>query len=151
VTREYVLGLEAVLMGGETIRPGRRTAKGVTGYDVVATIVGSEGTFAVATEITLKLLPQPRAVATLLAVFADPLAAGRSVTGIIHGGHRPRALELLDRTTIEHLRGRTPYRLPDGAGAVVICELDGDPEGLEAQLERCAAACEAAGAIEVQV
>ncbi|MSP60087.1 MAG: FAD-binding protein [Myxococcales bacterium] len=151
VTREYVLGLEVVLMGGETLRPGRRTAKGVTGYDVVALLVGSEGTFGVATEITLKLLPAPRAVATLLAVFGDVLVAGRAVTDIIHHGNRPRALELLDRTTIEHLSGRTPYRIPAGAGAVLICELDGDPEGQGAQLLRCAAACEAAGATEIQV
>jgi glycolate oxidase len=137
-TREYVLGLEAVLMGGETITPGRRTAKGVTGYDVVASIVGSEGTFAVATEITLKLLPRPPSVATLLAVFTGAAFAGDAVTRVIHLGCRPRALELLDGETLDHLRGRTPYRLPDGAGAVVICELDGDPEGLEAQLLRCA-------------
>jgi glycolate oxidase len=150
-TREYVLGLESVRMGGELIRSGRRTPKGVTGYDVTALLVGSEGTFAVATEIVLKLLPRPSGVQTLLAVFADPLAAGRAVSRIITHGYRPRALELLDRTTIEHLRGRTPYRVPDGAGACLIVELDGDPEGLEPQLGRCAAACEAAGATEVQV
>src|SRR5207302_4138268 len=60
-TREYVLGLESVLMGGEVLRCGRRTPKGVTGYDVTAALVGSEGTFAVTTEVTLKLLPQPPA------------------------------------------------------------------------------------------
>ncbi len=151
VTREYVIALEAVLVGGETIRPGRRTAKGVTGYDVVGALVGSEGTFAVATEITVKLLPKPPAVATLLAVFADAVTAGRAVSEVIHRGHRPRALELLDRATIEHLRGRTPYRLPDGAGAVVICELDGDPEGLDAALARAGDACEAAGAIAIEI
>jgi glycolate oxidase len=151
VTREYVLGLEVVLMGGETLTPGRRTQKGVTGYDVVATIVGSEGTFGVATQVTLRLLPRPTGVATLLAVFPDALIAGAAVTRVIKLGCRPRALELLDRTTIEHVRGRTPYRIPDSAGAVVLCEIDGDPEGLEAQLLRCAEACERAGASEIQV
>jgi glycolate oxidase len=151
VTREYVLGLEAVLMGGETLRCGRRTSKGVTGYDVVGAIVGSEGTFAVATEITLKLLPRPSAVATFLAVFRDAFVAGDAVTAVLHLGARPRALELLDRATIEHLRGRAPYRFPDGAGAVVLCELDGEPDGLDAQLERCAAACERAGAVEILI
>jgi glycolate oxidase len=150
-TREYVIGLEVVLMGGEVLRPGRRTPKGVTGYDVVGALVGSEGTFAVATEITVKLLPKPPSVATLLAVFADVLVAGRAVGELISRGHRPRALELLDRATIDHLRGRTPYRIPDGAGAVLLCELDGDPEGIDARLLRCANACEAAGATEVQV
>ncbi|MDB4969977.1 MAG: linked oxidase domain protein [Myxococcales bacterium] len=151
VTREYVLGLESVRMGGEVLRCGRRTQKGVVGYDVTAALVGSEGTFAVATELTLKLLPKPPAVQTLLAVFADPIAAGQAVTRAIHLGARPRALELLDRATIDHLRGRTPYRLPDGAGAVLLCELDGDPEGLDHALMRCAQACEAAGAIDVLI
>src|SRR6476619_3423009 len=117
-TREYVLGLESVLMGGEVLRCGRRTPKGVTGYDVTAALVGSEGTFAVTTEVTLKLLPRPPAVATLLAVFSDLLVAGQAVSGILRQGARPRALELLDRTTLDHLRGRTPYRIPDSAGAV---------------------------------
>jgi glycolate oxidase len=151
VMREYVLGLECVQMGGEVLRCGRRTQKGVVGYDVTAAIVGSEGTFAVATELTLKLLPKPPAVQTLLAVFRDPALAGQAVTRAIHLGARPRALELLDRATIDHLRGRTPYRLPDDAGAVLLCELDGDPEGLEHALLRCAQACEAAGAVEVLV
>jgi glycolate oxidase len=90
-------------------------------------------------------------VATLLAVFPDLFVAGEAVTRVIRLGTRPRALELLDRTTLEHLRGRTPYRLPPDAGAVVLCELDGEPEGLDAALERCAQACEQAGAVEVTV
>jgi glycolate oxidase len=151
VTREYVLGLECVQMGGEVLRCGRRTQKGVVGYDVTAAIVGSEGTFAVATELTLKLLPRPSAVQTLLAVFADAIAAGQAVTRAIKLGARPRALELLDRATTDHLRGRTPYRLPEGAGAVLLCELDGDPEGLDQALLRCAQACEAAGAVDVLI
>jgi glycolate oxidase len=150
-TREYVLGLESVLMGGEVLRCGRRTPKGVTGYDVTAALVGSEGTFAVTTEVTLKLLPRPPAVATLLAVFADLFVAARAVSAILHLGARPRALELLDRTTIEHLRGRTPYRIPETAGAVILCELDGPAEGLDAELLRCADACEKSGAVEVLV
>ena len=116
VTREYVLGLESVLMGGELLRCGRRTPKGVTGYDVTAALVGSEGTFAVVSEMTLKLLPRPPAVATLLAVFADLLVAGEAVSRILQLGARPRALELLDRMTLDHLRGRTPYRIPESAG-----------------------------------
>ncbi len=150
-TREYVLGLESVLMGGELLRCGRRTPKGVTGHDVTAALVGSEGTFAVVTEMTLKLLPAPPAVATLLAVFQDLLVAGEAVSKILKLGARPRALELLDRLTLDHLRGRTPYRIPESAGAVILCELDGAPEGLEAELLRCAAACEQAGAVEVLV
>jgi glycolate oxidase len=150
-TREYVLGLESVLMGGEVLRCGRRTPKGVTGYDVTAALVGSEGTFSVTTEVTLKLLPKPAAVATLLAVFSDLLVAGHAVSQIIALGARPRALELLDRMTLDHLRGRTPYRIPESAGAVILCELDGAAEGLEAELLRCADACEKSGAIDILV
>jgi glycolate oxidase len=150
-TREYVLGLESVLMGGEVLRCGRRTPKGVTGYDITAALVGSEGTFAVTTEVTLKLLPKPPAVATLLAVFSDLFVAGEAVSRILQLGARPRALELVDRMTLDHLRGRTPYRIPDSAGAVILCELDGAAEGLDAELLRCAGACEKAGAVEVLV
>ena len=151
VTREYVLALECALMSGETIRPGHRTHKGVTGYDVVGAIVGSEGTFAVTTEITLKLLPLPPAVAAMVAVFPDVVTAGECVGMLLRGGHRPRALELLDRSTIDHLRGRTPYRLPEGAGALLLIELDGEPEGIEPALLRCAAACEKGGATAIEV
>jgi glycolate oxidase len=150
-TREYVLGLESVLMGGEVLRCGRRTPKGVTGYDMTAALVGSEGTFAVATEVTLKLLPKPQGVATLLAVFSDLFVAGKAVSRIIALGTRPRAMELLDKLTLDHLRGRTPYRIPENAGAVILCELDGVPEAMEPELLRCAEACEKAGAIEILV
>ncbi|HEY3353849.1 MAG TPA: FAD-linked oxidase C-terminal domain-containing protein [Polyangia bacterium] len=152
VTRTYVLGLELALMGGERLRVGRRTVKGVTGYDVVATVVGSEGTLAIATEITLRLLPQPAGVATMLAVLPDALAAGRAVGGILRAGYVPRALELLDGVVVEHLiRKESPYRFPAGAGAVVLCELDGDPDSLEAMMLKVAARCEAEGALDVLV
>jgi glycolate dehydrogenase FAD-linked subunit len=151
VTREYVIGLEVALMGGELLRMGRRTAKGVTGYDLVGAFVGSEGTFGVTTEITVKLLPRPTGVATMLAVFDSIAAAGDGVTAILRRGFRPRALELMDRLAIDHVRPKAQYRFPPGAGAVAIIELDGDMEGLEAAVLRCAAACEEKGAIDVLV
>jgi glycolate oxidase len=152
VTRRYTLGLEVVLMGGERLRCGRRTVKGVTGYDVVATVVGSEGTLAVATEITLRLLPKPPGVQTMLAAMPDVVSAGIAVTKILHAGEPPRALELIDGVTVDHLRRKeSPYRFPAGVGAVVLCELDGHPESLEGAMLRAAAACEAAGAVDVFV
>ncbi len=149
-TREYVLGLDVVRMGGERLRCGRRTVKGVTGYDVTAAIVGSEGTFAVATSAIIRLLPRPLAVGTLLATFSDAVLAGLAVGAILRRGLRPRALELLDRSTIEHMRGRG-RRLPAGAGAVLLVEVDGPPESLEGEIERAGAGCEDAGALEVVV
>jgi len=149
VTREYLIGMECVLMGGTRLRPGRRTSKGVTGYDVVGLFCGSEGTFGVTSEITFKLLPKPQGVALLLAVFADPVRAGEAVSAIIRQGYRPRALEFMDRVSIEHVRPKATYPIPEGAGAVVICELDGDADVLDGAVERCAQACDALGAVEV--
>lgn len=149
--RAFRYGVTRVQMGGEVLRVGRRTPKGVTGYDVTAALVGSEGTFAVTTEVVLRLLPRPAAAVAMLAVFADVLVAGRAVSAILKRGAQPRALELLDRTTIEHLRGHTPARLPVGAGALLLVEIDGDPDGLEAQALRLADACVQEGAIDVVV
>jgi glycolate oxidase len=151
VTREYVLGLDVALMGGERMKIGRRTVKGVTGYDLVGAFVGSEGTFGVTTEITVKVLPRPTGVATMIAVFDSISAAGAGVTSILRGGHRPRALELMDRLAIDHVRPKAQYRFPAGAGAVALIELDGDPDGLEAQVMRCADTCEKEGALDVLV
>jgi len=151
VTREYILGLEVALMGGEVLRCGRRTAKGVTGYDLVGAFVGSEGTFGVSTAITVKLLPKPQGVATLLAVFPSISTAGAAVTEILRRGYRPRALELMDQLSIDHVRPKAQYQFPPGAGAVAIIELDGDVEGIEAAVLRCAEACEQAGGLDVRV
>jgi glycolate oxidase len=149
VTREYVLGLEVALMGGEVLRCGRRTAKGVTGYDLVAGFVGTEGTFGVITELTLKLLPRPAAVSTVLAVFRDVATAGACISDLLRGGLRPRVLELADRASIEHVRSRSRYRFPADAGAVVLIEVDGEADVVGAQMERIGMRCDELGAIDV--
>ena len=151
VTGTYVRGLEVVLMGGETLRIGRRTTKGVTGYDLVSGFVGSEGTFGVVTEITLGLLPRPPAVATLLAVFGDVPAAGAAVHAVLARGFRPCTLELADRAALDHVRPHARYRFPLHAGAIVLIELDDEPEGLAAAMRRIGDICERAGAIDVRV
>jgi glycolate oxidase len=149
VTREYVLGLEVALMGGEVLRVGRRTTKGVTGYDLTAGFVGSEGTFGVITELTLRLLPKPPAVATLLAIFPDMAGAARAITALIGRGVRPRVIEIADRTSIDHVRGRSRYAFPANAGAIALIEVDGDADTLDGQIERLGEDCEAAGALDV--
>jgi glycolate oxidase len=148
-TRDYIIGLDVTLMGGEALTIGRRTAKGVTGYDLVAAFVGSEGTFGVTTSITVKLLPRPQGVLTLLGSFKDLGRAGDAITQILQKGFRPRALEILDHHALEHIRHKAPYRFPDGAGAVVLAEIDGDLEGLEPSMQRIGEAFDAAGALEV--
>ncbi|MCC6750812.1 MAG: FAD-binding protein [Deltaproteobacteria bacterium] len=151
VTREYVLGLELVRMGGQRLFAGRRTVKGVTGFDLVALVVGSEGTLAVVSEITLKLLPKPQAVATFLARFADVVRAGAAVSELIRLGFRPRTLELMDQHVVEHLRLMGRFAVPAGRSAFLLVELDGDATGLDAQLDAAAAGCERLGAQEILV
>ncbi len=151
VTREYVLGLEVGLIGGARERIGRRSCKGVTGYDLVAGFVGSEGTFGVTTEITLKLVPKPRAVVTLLAVFPSIDTAGAAVDAVLHAGYHPCTLELVDRNALDHIRNKSRYRFPPDAGAITLIEIDGEPEGLEPALLRIGELCEEVGAIDVLV
>jgi len=149
VTREYVLGLEVGLMGGEVLRVGRRCTKGVTGYDLTAGFVGSEGTFGVITELTLRLLPRPPAQATLLAVFRSVGDAGRAITALIGRGLRPRVIELADKSSIDHIRPRSRYKFPETAHAIVLVEVDGDGDTLGMQIERIGEDCDANGAIDV--
>jgi glycolate oxidase len=87
----------------------------------------------------------------MLAVFSSISQAGEAVTAILKKGQRPRALELMDRLAIDHVRPKSQYIFPRDAGAVAIVELDGDVEGLEAGVQRCADACAAAGGLEVFV
>jgi glycolate oxidase len=102
VTRDYVLGLEAVVGSGEVVRLGRRTAKGVAGYDLCGLFVGSEGTFGVITEVTVKLLPGLRAPErTVVGYFDSLVAAGDAVAAVAGAGVVPSALELLDRHCLE--------------------------------------------------
>ncbi|HVK66308.1 MAG TPA: FAD-linked oxidase C-terminal domain-containing protein [Polyangium sp.] len=150
VTREYVLGLEALLVDGTRLRTGRRTVKGVTGYDVTSLLVGSEGTLAVFTEATLQLIPKPPSVATLLGLFDTALASGRAVSAIIAAGLVPRCLELLDAGALSAVRARG-VPVDARAGALLLIEVDGDPASCEAAMERIGEACVAEGALDVLV
>lgn len=150
VTREYVLGLEACLMGGRVLRPGKRTVKGVTGYDVTALLVGSEGTLGVFTEVTLRLVRKPPTIATVLALFDDVHACANAVGAVIATGLVPRCLELLDRATLEAVRSQGSAIDPR-AGAMLLIELDGDGT-LESELERLGEALAAVqGVVDVVV
>ena len=151
VTRDYVIGLEWVLPTGEVTRVGRRTIKGVAGYDLVGLFVGSEGTLGVATEITLQLIPLPKYVRTALVIFKDVFQAARAVSAVLANGILPRTLELLDEVSLKAVDGRG-FNFPAHAGAAIIAEVDGNlEEGTFEELAALGAICEAQGALETLV
>lgn len=145
VTRDYVLALEAVLPGGEVIRPGRRTHKNVVGLDLVRLLVGAEGTLALITEITLKLLPMPEATASLLLGFPALEQALDAARRIFAAGILPTALEFMDQEVLHCLDAAPnvpPVPWPRETRAVLLVKLDGAAETLQpamARLERIVA------------
>jgi len=152
VTREYVLGLSAVVPTGEVLKLGRRSIKGVAGFDLTALLVGSEGTLAIVTEVTLKLLPRPRHVSTALVVFDSVAAAARAVSRVLAEGVLPRCLELLDDVSLAAVARTSPFRFPAGAGAALLVETDGnDAEQVFAEIARVAEAVRGDAAGEVIV
>jgi glycolate oxidase len=150
VTRDYVLGLEAVLVGGTLLRTGRRTTKGVTGYDVTALLTGSEGTLAVFSEVTIRLISKPPEVVTLMALFDTVRLAAEAVSSIVARGLGPRCLELLDRGTLDAMRARG-VDIDRRAGAMLIIEVDGDAAACEKGTERIGQACTDTHAFDVLV
>lgn len=142
VTRDYVLGVDAYLIGGQRFFSGRRTTKGVTGYDVTALLVGSEGTLAVLGDATLKLVPKPPSVTTLLALFASSREAVTAVSDVLHAGVTPRCMEFLDEGTLGALRA-AGSALPESARSLLILEVDGDDAACEAAAARISDAVQA--------
>jgi glycolate oxidase len=145
VTGDYVIGLEGVLASGMTFRTGGETRRNVTGYDLTSLLVGSEGTLAVITEITLKLLPKPPARLTALLAFEKPVDAGAAVTAISGRGIIPAALEIMDGITIDCVERYRPGHLPRDAAAVLLIEVDGEAESVRHELQRAVKAGEACG------
>jgi len=153
VTGAFVLALDVVDGRGQPFALGHRSIKGVTGYDLVHLLVGAEGTLAVTTAATLRLLPLPAAAFTLLAAFPDEAAAASAVLACQRAGLRPAALELADRTCAEVLikSGELAVPVPEDSGALLWIELDGDEAGLDRALRRAADCCRGAGALAVEL
>ena len=150
VTKDYVLGLEAVLPTGEIINTGVRTAKGVVGYDLTKLLVGSEGTLAVVTKAVLKLLPLPEATRTMLAAFPKMGDAARAVSAIIRGKVIPSTLEIMDRVSIRCVEEYSKAGLPD-VEAMLLIEVDGPKDGLERDCRTVEDICIEHGATEFRV
>jgi D-lactate dehydrogenase len=123
--RENTLGLRAVSGTGEVFHTGVLTTKGVVGYDLTRLIIGSEGTLALVTEATLKLTPLPEAKRTLRATYADIHSAARAVSAIMAQPVTPCALEIMDGSAIEMVSRYSELDLPQGAGALLMIEVDG--------------------------
>jgi len=149
VTRNYVLGLEAVLPTGEIIRTGGRLWKDVAGYDLTRLLTGSEGTLAVITEVTVALLPAPAESRTGVAYFPSLADAGRAVARVLRGGLVPATLEFLDRRCISAVEEYAGLGLRLDAGALLLFGDDGPPETVADSLARIGEACAAEGALEV--
>ncbi len=146
VTRNYVLGLEAVLATGEVIRTGGRLWKDVAGYDLTRLLTGSEGTLAVITEVTVGLVPMPATVGTGVAYFDTLADAGRAVARIIAQGVLPATLEFLDNRCINAVEDSAGLGLDRTAGALLLFGDDGPPEHVSASLDRMADTCVEVGA-----
>lgn len=136
VTRDYVMGIEAVLPDGRVINTGVKTAKGVVGYDLTRLIVGSEGTLAVVTKVRLRVLPLPEGVVTLLVFFNDAGGVGEAVRQILAQGIILRTLEFLDHGAIEAVENYRPTGIPKDAEALFLIELDGHPLAITKEAER---------------
>ncbi|WP_408995795.1 FAD-binding oxidoreductase [Streptomyces europaeiscabiei] len=147
VTAEYVLGLDVVLADGRLMSTGRRTAKGVAGYDLTRLFVGSEGSLGIVVRANLALKPQPPEQLVLAAEFASAAAACDAVCRIMAGGHVPSLLELMDRTTVKAVNDLAHMGLPETTEALLLAAFDTpDPA---ADLAAVGALCEAAGATQV--
>ena len=136
VTKDYILGLEVVTPTGDIIRTGGKTLKNVVGYDLTKLFVGSEGTLGIITQITLKLIPKPAAKKTMLVQFASIDGAAESVSAIIGAKIIPTTLEFLDASTIACIRDKSDIPLSANCQAILIIEVDGDPQVLDAQAEQ---------------
>ncbi|MDJ1133222.1 FAD-binding oxidoreductase [Streptomyces iconiensis] len=147
VTAEYVLGLDVVLADGRLLSTGRRTAKGVAGYDLTRLFVGPEGSLGIVVRATLALKAEPPQQLALAAEFPSAEAACDAVCRIMEAGHTPSLLELMDRTTLRAVNAMTKMGLPETTEALLLAAFDTpDPAP---QLEAVGALCEAAGASEV--
>ncbi|HSP01332.1 MAG TPA: FAD-binding protein, partial [Thioalkalivibrio sp.] len=133
--RENTLGLRAVTGDARMLRTGVYTTKGVVGYDLTRLIIGSEGTLAIITEATLKLTPLPEAKRTLQAVYRDMGDAARAVAAIMAQPVVPCALEFMDRGAIEMIRQYSEATLPEGAGALLMIEVDGPADYVDSAAE----------------
>ena len=150
VTRDYVLGLTVVLPTGEIIKTGVKTAKGVAGYDLTRLIVGSEGTLAVITSVTLRLIPKPAAKKTMMAFFQDVSSAAQAVSDIIRNKIVPTTLEFMDKLCIDCVKDEMGLSVPPQTGALLLIEVDGDETLVGREAGQVREICVRSGALKFE-
>lgn len=141
VTKDYVMGLEVVLAGGEVVRLGGKQVKNVTGYNLVQLFVGSEGTLGVITEAILRLIPHPPARKTASAAFSLLEQAAQTVTAILNSGIVPSTLELMDQKSINYVEDYLGLGLSRNVQAMLLIEVDGTEEAVAAEMNKIARIC----------
>jgi len=136
ITKDYVMAIRAVLPNGDIIKAGKRTIKDVAGYNIAGILIASEGTLAVTTEVTLKLLSKPKMTKTAMGVFPTVKEAMEAVYKTMASGVTPVAMEFLDNLTIRAVEQVYKKGLPVEAGAILVTDVDGNLEqDLDFQLD----------------
>ena len=151
VTRDYVMGLTFFAATGETVKTGSRTVKCVSGYNLAALLVGSEGTLGVISEIILKLIPLPPARQAMMATFSHVSQASETVAAIIAQRIVPATLEFLDNFTIRTVEDYSKAGLPVDAAALLLIEVDGHPAVVAEDAEKIETICRRLGATQIHV
>lgn len=152
ITKDYVMALRAVRTNGDVIRAGKRTIKDVAGYNVAGILIASEGTLAVLTELTLKLIPKPKFKKTYMGIFPSVDNAMNAVFKSLASGANPVAMEFLDKLVIQALIQKLGVDLPSEAGAVLVGDVDGNvPQEVEFQLATLEASFKENGATEFRI
>ncbi len=150
MTSNHVLGIKAVLPDGEVVQLGGESMENA-GADLVGMFVGSEGLFGIALEVTLRLMPKPEKYRTVLAAYHSLETAGNAVAQVIASGLLPGAMEIMDRLAIKAAEMAVNAGYPQDAAALLIVELDGETQQVEAEFIHLMAVMEASGAYEVRV
>ena len=148
--RDAVLGLRAVTGDGRTLKTGATTTKSVVGYDFTRLLIGSEGTLAIITEATLKLLPKPTHTRLLRACYHDVHAAAEAVARLMNQPATPSALEFMDGDAVQLAENYRATGIPAGTGALLLIEADGDATTLPAAVAAIETAARGAGLVELR-
>jgi glycolate oxidase len=150
IFKHYLLGMTVVLPSGAILKLGGSTVKNVVGFDLCSLICGSEGTLAVIVDVTLRLLTRPPAKQTVMAAFDKIKNAGKAVHLVLSKGITPAKIELMDNWVVNRIEENSPLGLPVHAEAMLLFEMDGEPELVKKETAFVLEQCQCAGAIEVR-